>query len=115
MATRGAGDLNWRLRFEAPTFSSDGGGGVHAGFAARFTCWAGMFNAGGSEAVQAARLEGRSLARLRIRASAAARAVTTDWRAVDTRTGAVWNIREVDDITEARGFILLAVEKGVAI
>lgn len=111
---RGAGDLSWRLRFEAPAYSDDGGGGVHAGFAPRFTVWAELFNAGGSEAVQAARLEGRWLARCRIRSSTATRTISTEWRAVDARTSEVWNIREVDAISEARAFILLAIEKGVA-
>lgn len=115
MATQGAGDLSWRLRFEAPAYGSDGGGGVHDGFVPRFTVWAELFNAGGSEAVMAARLEGRGLARCRIRVSSAARTITTDWRAVDARSGEVWNIREVDAISEvSRGFLLLALEKGVA-
>lgn len=114
MAARGAGELNWRMRFEAPVAGDDGGGGVTTGFAPRFTVSAGLFNAGGSETVQAARLEGRSLARCRIRFSRQAREISTDWRMVDARNGDIWNIREVDDITEPRAFILLAVEKGVA-
>lgn len=115
MATRGAGDLSRRMRFEAPIPGDDGGGGVQDGFAPRFTVSAGLFNAGGSEAVQAARLEGRGLARCRIRASRQAREIRTDWRMIDVRSGDIWNIREVDDVTEARAFILLAVEKGVAV
>lgn len=111
---KGAGDLSWRVRFEAPAYGDDGGGGVHDGFTPRFTVWAGMFGAGGSEAVMAARLSGRTLARVRIRLSTDTRAITTDWRMVDSRTGEVWNIREVDDVTEERAFRLLAVEKGEA-
>jgi head-tail adaptor len=114
MATRGAGELSWRMRFEAPGRGDDGGGGVHDTFVPRFTVWACLFGAGGSEAVQAARLEGRALARCRIRASSQAAEITADWRMVDARAGDVWNIREVDAVTEARGFILLAVERGVA-
>lgn len=110
----GAGDLSWRIRFERPVSGDDGGGGVHDGFEPAFTVWAGMFNAGGSEAVQAARLEGRNLVRVRIRASGQTREITTDWRLIDTRSGDVWNIREVDPISEARAFVLLRCEKGVA-
>jgi head-tail adaptor len=110
----GAGDLDWRMRFEEPTSGSDGGGGVIAGWAPRFTVWAGLFGAGGSEAVMAARLAGRALARVRIRDSRDARRITTDWRMVDARSNEVWNIREVDTISEAGRFILLSIEKGVA-
>ncbi|MBN9018727.1 MAG: phage head closure protein [Rhizobiales bacterium] len=110
----GAGDLNWRMRFESPQRGSDGAGGSYVGWQPEFTVWAELYNAGGSEAVMAARLEGRTLVRVRIRWSDQARRVGTDWRMIDARTGRIWNIREVDDVSEARHFVRLSCEAGVA-
>jgi head-tail adaptor len=102
------------MRFEQPVGGSDGAGGIYTGWETRFTVWAELFNAGGSEAVMAARLEGKSLVRVRLRASSQSRLIGTDWRMIDARSGEIWNIREVDPVTEARAFVLLRCERGVA-
>lgn len=68
----------------------------------------------GSEAVEAARLEGRAIYRVRIRTSHTARAVTADWRMRDLRRGTVYNVREADSITDPE-WIWLVVESGVAV
>lgn len=110
----GGGDLYSKVAFERQSSGSDGAGGTTSVWQEQFAVRASFFNAGGSEAVMAARLEGRTLARLRIRASSQTNLITTDWRMRDVRTGDIWNIREVDLITEARAWILLRCEKGVA-
>jgi head-tail adaptor len=110
----GAGQLFYRVGFDKKATGSDGAGGTTTDWEEQFTCRAAFFNAGGSEAVMAARLEGKTLMRVRVRSSAQAREITTDWRMTDKRSGDVWNIRDVDPVTEARAFILLRVEKGVA-
>lgn len=56
----------------------------------------------GDESVQAARLAGRVIYKVRIRQSADARRVTTDWRARDVRRGTEYNITEVDAITDRK-------------
>lgn len=110
----GGGDLYSKVAFEKQTTGSDGAGGTTSTWQEQFAVRAGFFNAGGSEAVMAARLEGRTLARVRVRSSSETRQVTTDWRMRDARTGQIWNIREVDPITGARGWVILRVEQGVA-
>jgi head-tail adaptor len=110
----GGGDLYAKVSFEKLTTGSDGAGGTTTGWGEQFIVRAGYFNAGGSEAVMAARLEGRALMRVRVRASAQTRQITTDWRMRDERSDDVWNIREVDPVSEGRGWIVLRCEKGVA-
>lgn len=108
-----AGDLNESVRFDVPTAVSDGYGNTTDGWTPAYTCRAQFIYASGGEAVQAARLEGRSVFKVRIRQCAAARALTQSHRLVDLRRGTVYNIREVDAITD-RAWIYLLVETGVA-
>ena len=110
----GAGQLFYHVGFEKQGTAPDGYGGTTTAWTEQFTCRAAFFNAGGSEAVMAARLEGKTLMRVRVRASSQTRQITTDWRMTDKRTNVVWNIREVDPVTDGRAFILLRVEEGVA-
>lgn len=67
----------------------------------------------GGEDVMAARLEGRHVQVIRIRASSQSRLVTTDWRVKDKRNNDEFNIRDVTPETN-RQFISLLCEKGVA-
>lgn len=111
----GAGDLRDRYRFE-PTAPGAIVGGLNrqAGFTQEgsYTCAASTTYLKGSDAVQAARLQGDQPAVLTIRTSTVARTIDQTWRAVDTR-----NPARVLEITSAapnadRGFIdMLAVQR----
>jgi hypothetical protein len=68
----------------------------------------------GGEDVMAARLEGRQPVVLTVRKSTDTDDITTDWRATDARTGAVYNIRTVQP-SEDRAWIDLLCESGVAV
>ena len=109
----GAGDLSERVTFAAPAPGSDGAGGVEDGFEDKFTVWAAYIHLRSSEAVMAARLEGRHSQVIRIRASSQARQITTDWRATDARTMAVFNVRDVTFL-EDRAWVDVLVQGGVA-
>ena len=78
-------------RREAPV--DDGYGNANGEFVDQFTVAARVRPRIGGEEVFAARMEGRTLASVTIRYSPAAAGITSDWRATDTRTGDVWNIR----------------------
>jgi SPP1 family predicted phage head-tail adaptor len=69
----------------------------------------------GGEAVQAARLAGKQPLLITIRYSSATAAITTDWRARNARTGALYNIRSVMNPDERKRFLDLEVEMGVAV
>lgn len=108
-----AGRLQDKVSFDAPVAAPDGYGGVESGWAEQFACRAEFIYSRGSEGAEAARLEGRAAYKVRIRQSGAGRTITTGWRLRDARRGTVYNIREVDFITD-RAFIWLVAESGVA-
>jgi len=114
MSKRSAGGLRHRVAFDARPAVDDGYGNTVAGdFAERFQCRAEFRSRGGSEAVVAARLEGRNILGVYIRSSSETRQITTDWRMRDARLGAVYAINAVDSVTDP-AWIYLTVESGVA-
>lgn len=110
----GAGSLHHKVTFESPTSDPDGYGGAIEGWTEEFTCRAAYTRLRGTETVMAARLEGRQPAVIRVWASSETRAVTTDWRITDARSGEVFNIRSKIE-TEDRRWIDFTAESGVAI
>jgi hypothetical protein len=110
-----AGLLNERFRFEKRSAipAGDGYGNFEGGWVAQFTVWCRRQMLRGGENVMAARLTGRQPAVLTVYSSVQSRTITTDWRAVDSRSGAVWNIRSIER-SEDRGCIDLLCEFGVA-
>lgn len=73
-----------------------------------------QFNRGG-EAVLAARLTARQPAILTVRNTAAARGIKASDRAVDARSGEIFNIREQPRVSrENRGFLEMLVEAGAS-
>lgn len=111
----GAGQLRERVTFaRRPSPSSDEyGNPVTADFADQFTVAARVRYLVGGEAVQASRLEGRQPIVVSVRSSSLTRPVTADWRARNTRTGEIWNIRSVTP-SENRAWIDFLCEAGVA-
>jgi head-tail adaptor len=108
-----AGQLSERFSFEKRAAAVDGYGNFQGDWERQFVVAARRKMLVGGETVMAARLSGRQPAVLTIRNSTQARTITTDWRAVDTRSGDVWNIRSVTPIEDRSGIDLL-VERGVA-
>ncbi len=109
----GAGDLRYRVAIEARIPSSDGYGNERsADWTEKFQRPAAFMYVGGGEAVQAARLEGRSLVKVRLRSDPDTRAIIQDWRLRDVRRGTVYAIREADTATDRR-WVYLTVEAGV--
>jgi head-tail adaptor len=108
-----AGKLKERFVFDSPTTAPDGFGGQEVGWTEEFTRAAEVIYQRGSEAIEAARLTGRSIYKIKLRGDSGTRTITTDWRARDARRGTQYNIREVDAVTD-RAWVYLVVESGTA-
>lgn len=114
--------LTERFAFDSPTTDPDGFGGDQVGWAEQFSRAAQVIYSRGNESVEAARLAGRSIYKVKLRSDSGTRTITTDWRARDVRRGVlsgefpgvVYNIREADAITD-RAWVYLVVESGVAV
>lgn len=114
MRVQGAGALDEAVAFDSPTTVEDDFGGTEQGWAQDYSCNADVKYDRGNEPVEAGRLTGTAVFKVRIRQSEVARGITTDWRMRDTRRDVAYNIREVDAVTD-RQWIWLRVEGGVAI
>jgi len=115
MATKlGAGDLAHRVAFDRRAVENDGHGNTIAGdFAEQFQCYAAFRHRGGSEAVMAAKLEGRQVLGIYVRSSSNTRQITTAWRMRDARLGTIYAIDAIDAVTDP-AWVYLVVETGSA-
>ena len=102
-----------QLAFDAPTNEDDGYGGTKVGWEEQFKRRCTIIYQSGGEAVQAARLSGRPVFKVKMRQNEDARRITTDWQVRDVRRGDDYNITEVDAIT-SRQWIWLVVEGRVS-
>jgi head-tail adaptor len=110
----GAGAMDYKVAFDAPLATPNGQGGTYAGWAERLQAFAQFTYLRGGEVVLAARLAGRQPVVVKIRASAAAAAIATDWRMRDLRSGEAYNIRSIVP-SDDRQFYHLTCESGVAV
>lgn len=111
----GAGSLSEVVAFQVRSEADDGyGNPVTGDFATQFTEPARLRPLKGSEPVLAARLTGVQPFLLVVRGSARTRAVTPAWRAVNARTGAVYNIATVANPDERNAWLEMLVTEGVA-
>ncbi len=109
----GAGDLRHRVAFDKREAASDGLGNERAAFVEQFEIWACFRSRGGSEAVIAARLEGRNMLGVYVRSSLQTRQIQSDWRMRDVATNDIYAVRMVDSVTD-RAWVYLEVQTGVA-
>lgn len=109
----GAGDLYYRVAFDKKGVGSDGGGGTTTAWSEQFQCRAAYKHLRGGEGIQAARLEGRHMQLVIVRASIASRQVTAEWRLRDARSGDVFAIRDVT-VSNDRAWVEILCERGVA-
>ena len=107
-----SGTLRERLTFQRAVAGDDGYGNVTTGWADHLTVWADVRETLGRERIEAGRIEAASTATVRIRASAATRALTAADRAVVR--GATWNIRSIVPVMNDRALLDVMLERGVA-
>lgn len=108
-----AGELRERVRFERRVTVSDGYGNEQGDWIQELTVAARIQPLRGSESVMAARLQGVQPVLIVVRASSASRAIKTDWRAVDARSGVAYAIKTAT-LREGGDYIDLLCEAGVA-
>ena len=108
-----AGTLKERVAFEKKLSVSDGGGGTQDTWTHQFYSAAEYVHLRGGEAVMAARLEGKHMQVIKVRASINSKLVDTDWRIKDTRTDEYFNIRDREPDID-RAYIHFTCERGVA-
>mgnify|MGYP003574951648 CR=1 FL=1 len=108
-----AGQLFYKVAFDAREPIEDEYGNVVEGWQEKFVCRAGFTHLRGGESVIASRLEGKHIQIITVRVSTLSKAVTTDYRARDVRTGETFNIRDITPNLD-RQFIDFLVESGVA-
>lgn len=104
-----AGLLRDRVVFEQPIIVDDGHGGGMQQFEERFRRWANVTFLRGSEAVIAARLEGRQPIVVRVRALGDAMAVDHTWRI--RHRGQVYGVTSVA-LSDNREFIDFMAQSG---
>lgn len=97
----GAGQLREKVEFQQRNSGADAFGGQFTTWAAQFEAAAEFSHLGGGEGVEAARIAGREVYKVKVRSNAQTRTVTADgWRIHETRLDRVFNIISVDAITD---------------
>lgn len=114
MKDAGAGAMDYRVAFDRPVDTPNGQGGTLRGWSEQLQAFAQFTFLRGGETVIAARLAGRQPVVVKIRASAAAALIQTDWRMRDVRSGQAYNIRSIVP-SDDRQFYQLTCEGGVAV
>lgn len=101
-----------RLTFKSPTPGDDLHGGETDGWTTEFTVSAGLTYLRGGETVMQSRIQGRNVIVARVRRSSDSLRITTDWHAVDARSGVIMAIRAIIP-TPDRAYIDVTCETGV--
>jgi head-tail adaptor len=97
------------VAFDEPTGTTDTLGGTSKAWTERHAPRAQWIYTSGNEGVQAARVAGREVYKVKIRSCAAARAITPAYQMRDTQRSTVWDIRSVDAIAD-RAWVYITVE-----
>lgn len=109
-----AGRLNRRLQFSERRQVDDGAGNTAAEFVPQFECAAALKRLKSGESVMAARLEAKEQVIVTVRRGMNTRRITHEWRAVDTRSGTVYQIKEEPRESDDRGSFDFLAMSGVA-
>jgi len=103
-----------KLRFEKRTIGTDDGyGNREQAWAEQFTEMARVQFMKGSESVIASRLAGVQPVIITIRSSAASRLVEPNWRAVNVRSGVIYNLRAGANFDDHNRDIQFIADSGV--
>lgn len=106
-----AGKLRDRVEFQQRGSGTDSFGGQSTAWTPQFERAAEFIHLRGDEDVNAGRIGGSEIYKLKVRSSAAVRATTTDgWRVRDTRRDVVYNITSIDAVTD-RQWAWLMIEQ----
>ena len=109
-----AGSRRVLVAFDEKVETPDGSGGRAATWSELQRAWAELRYAHGREAVQAGKVTGSAVFKVKVRSDPVTRALTAAHRMRDLDRGLAFNIREVDPISDPAS-VWLVVESGVAI
>ncbi len=107
------GVLHEKVVFENEVEVDDGYGGKIITWAQQHVCRAQFIYHRGTEDVENARLQGQKVYKVKIRSCDTALTIEPDYRMTDARRGTIYNVREVDGVTD-RAWVYLVVESGVS-
>lgn len=107
------GDFFEAVVFERAQFEDDGFGGRVQTWVERHACRASISYHRGDEDVEHGRLRGSLIFKVRIRSCRRAREITPEDRMRDVRRGTVYNLRQVDAVSD-RAHVWIIAESGVA-
>ena len=113
MAKAGSGQLHYQVALLKREDVDDGMGNTVSDWVEQFQTRGEYIHLRGSEAVMAARLQGKHTQVIRVRNSSNTQLISTDWMLRDVRTGKSFNIRDIEHEVN-RQFIALTCESGVA-
>lgn len=108
-----AGLLNRRVTILKAKSTLDAYGAEVVEWSSFLVCYAEFVHMRGTETVDAARLQGREIFKVKLRRSAKSAEISTEDRLRDERVDQLFQIRSVDAISNQR-WIFLVVESGVA-
>ncbi|MCW0235277.1 MAG: head-tail adaptor protein [Ferrovibrio sp.] len=106
--------LSWQKRVETNPDAPDDYGNTRSDWAEQYRCHSRRIPMRGGEGVQASRLQGTQPYVLQIRQCEAARLIRTDWRAVDTRSGQILQVKTITDPDDRGAYLDIMVVEGVA-
>lgn len=110
----GAGALNHRVSFQRRIDQEDEFGNVESDWVSQWDEPCRLTPRLGTESIVAARLSGVQPFSMTIRSSDRTRGITPAWRAVNARTGVVYNIATVSNVDERNAYLEMLVTEGVA-
>lgn len=103
-----------RLAFDRREDVDDGAGNAVGGWVEQFQCDVAMVEKFGGESVIADRLTGSNTYIVKIDYWSQSSVVTTDWRARNVRSHAIYNIRSVTNLKQQNRQIEMLLQSGVA-
>lgn len=109
-----AGDLPERIAFDVRDDDPDEYGNVSGAFSEQFVVAASYAYLKGGESVLAARLTGTQPVIIEVRESSQTSEISTDWRARDTRSGTIYNIKSVMPAPKAKARLHILAVAGEA-
>lgn len=110
----GAGSLNHIVWLQQRATTDDGFGNVESNWVNRFQEPCRLAAKLGGETVFASRVQGTQPYIMTVRGSTRTRAIDGSWRAVNARTGAVYNIKTAVNVDERNALVELLVVQGEA-
>jgi head-tail adaptor len=110
----GGGMLDKRLRFEQRAIATDAQGNSEGDWVSRFERSARVKPLAPNETVLAARLQGVTPFEVTVRSDGLTRSLTEAWRAVNTRTGEIYNIGPVVNPDERNRYLIFTCTRGEA-